>query len=248
MTVTVNSRVAGTFYTSAPISIGVSSVPSGTAPSGTVGANGALTLGTALGLVYSAGIFLYFPAGAVFSGSSAGSYWTVMSSTTVGVVYNNQLSGAPSVPSSLTSIVDAGPGAFTGVTTEQTAATLVVPGNLLGASGAIQVEAFWSHPNNANTKTPAIAYGGTKFINAAVTAALSFRQNGFIRNRTAASQTFGNSGNSMSYVEGATTGNYQSGSVDSSIDQNFIFSSTKAVATDYIVLEGYIVTIFPSVN
>lgn len=64
-------------------------VPIGIAPTGTMAANGAITLGTALNTTYSGGLWLYLPAGAAYAGSLAGFYWTVMSSTTLGTVYNN---------------------------------------------------------------------------------------------------------------------------------------------------------------
>lgn len=51
-----------------------SAVPVGIAPSGTMGANGSVTLGTALSVVYSVGVFLYYPASAAYTASAAGFY------------------------------------------------------------------------------------------------------------------------------------------------------------------------------
>ena len=57
-------------------------VPIGIPPNGTIGNNGALTLGTALDRVYPA-IYLRFPSGALYTGSPATLYYTVCSTTTV---------------------------------------------------------------------------------------------------------------------------------------------------------------------
>lgn len=58
--------------------------PRGIAPSGTVAADGTITLGTALPIAFPQ-IMLYLPAGAI-SGGSAGFYFVEMSSSTLGVV------------------------------------------------------------------------------------------------------------------------------------------------------------------
>jgi hypothetical protein len=100
--------------------------------SGTMGANGALTGLTAMPYAMTQGCWMYFPSGKVFSGSTAGFYWAVMSSTTAATVYNNMYtSGLPqdSIPASPTPVVDAGPGAYTQTTnTYMTAFSLTIPG------------------------------------------------------------------------------------------------------------------------
>ena len=94
-----------------------SSTPMILQSSGTVGANGALSNITALPETYSGGAYLHFPAGRLFAGSTAGLYWTVMTSTTAGTVFNNRyISGEPLPPPSLTPIVSSSMGAYTQVT------------------------------------------------------------------------------------------------------------------------------------
>ncbi len=81
--------------------------------SGSIANNGALTLTTALPLIYP-NVYLYFPANAIAAGSAAGKYYCQMSSTTVGVIFNNTyVSGTPVVPTSPTAFVTTGPGAYT---------------------------------------------------------------------------------------------------------------------------------------
>lgn len=139
-------------------------IPISIPPSGSVGDNGALTLGTATPITYSAGIYLYFASGKVYPVSPAGFYWTVMSSTTAGVVYNNIYSPNttfPIAPTSPTPIVATGPGAFTGVQTEITALYMTVPGGLMGKNGRINFNFLGAHNNTAGNKTYSMYVGGT---------------------------------------------------------------------------------------
>lgn len=69
--------------------ISLQTVPMAVAPTGTMANNGAITLGTALDQTYSGGIYLCLPASAISAGSRASCWYAVMSSTTVGTVYNN---------------------------------------------------------------------------------------------------------------------------------------------------------------
>ena len=134
--------ISGSAMGAAPYVLAQWSVPSGVAPTGSVAANGALTLGTALSTTYSGGIWLNFPAGAAYAGSAAGSYWCVMTSTTLGTIYNVQLGATvPFIPVNPAAIVAAGPGAYTGVTTTQTCASVIVPGGAMGPNGMIRVTA-----------------------------------------------------------------------------------------------------------
>lgn len=119
----------------------------GIAPSGTVAADGAITLGTALPGVF-AQISLYLPAGAIVGGA-AGFYAVEMSSTTVGVV-RAVFGGAALVGSA---------SAYTGVTTEVTLDNyaLALP---LGRSALCRFSA--AHTNSAGTKTSRVKYNGNQ--------------------------------------------------------------------------------------
>lgn len=175
-----------------PLQIGQNGIGIGIASTGTMGANGALTLGTALATgAYSAGLFLFFPAGAVYSGSLANFYFVKMSSTTVGTVYNNvyvAVNGAPTIPATLVNVSDAGPGAYTGVTTIQTVLQLAVPANVMGPNGALQTEVLFSYTNSAGTKTLTGTLVGQPtgvftFLSAAVTTTATLYQIKTILNR-----------------------------------------------------------------
>lgn len=117
-------------------------VSAGLAPNGTIAANGQVTLDTALDTTYDRGIWLRFPAGAV-SGGSAGLYWVVMSSTTVGQVYTNFTDASaafiPYVPSgTLVAAVGSG-SAYTQTTAAYiTVINMTLAANALGSNGALR--------------------------------------------------------------------------------------------------------------
>lgn len=115
------------------------SVPVGLPVSGsTIGANGTLTLASALPLTFAdgpLGIWMFFPAGAVVGGP-AGFYWTVMTSATVGQVYTNYVDPTlqttwPAEPTGgLTLAVGSG-AAFTQSTSNLRCGQFVLPGGTL---------------------------------------------------------------------------------------------------------------------
>ena len=132
---------------------------------GTVGANGALSAIPVLPRVYTQ-CYMYFPNGKAYSGSVAGWYYVVMSSTTAGTIYNNRAAteGAPTVPSTLVPIVDAGPGAYTQLTgTTITAISATVKGGSLGPHGGLRVTEITSIANTASNKVTEVYLGGQNF-------------------------------------------------------------------------------------
>lgn len=129
-------------------------IPVGIAPPGTMGNNGAVTFSTALPFQFS-GAYLYYVANAISSGSAAGFYWTVPSSTTVAVVYNNTYTpgGALTRPASPTAFVTTGPGAYVAPTTEITCYSATMLGGLPGPNGRVTIPLYVTTENSANSKT-----------------------------------------------------------------------------------------------
>lgn len=128
------------------------------APSGTVAADGTVTLGTALPAILASGVWLYFPAGA-FATAPAGWYWVTMISTTAGTVYASQ-GGAPVVGSA---------SAYTGVTSKLTAYTIEVDTPSEGDSVTVRVPCLFSASTNA--KTCKLEIGATQLLSMAVSTA-----------------------------------------------------------------------------
>lgn len=194
-------------------------VVKGIAPSGTVAADGTLTLGTALPAVFAAGLWLYLPAGAIVGGAE-GFYWTDMSSTTVGVVRAGQ-GGAALVGSA---------SAYTGVTTEVTAWSSSVDAGRLGIR---RIEAAAIHANNANVKSFRMRFGAAQCALASGASNTSSVLNVFLQRISAGLQVTTNAGaTGASGVMAVTT-------TDDTAAQAITITLQVATATDYMLCVLY---------
>ena len=232
-----------------PIILSQGGVPIGIAPTGTMAANGAVTLGTALGATYSGGMWLYFPAGAVAAASAAGFYWTVMTNTTAGTVYTNTYTPGTNsfnIPASPTAVADAGPGAYTGVTSETTAVSVTVPGGLMGKSGGVMGEGTVTSNNTGGNKVWTFKFGATLVKSVVQTTATIINTAFTVRNRGATNvQTSSlNLGNAAGF--GSTTGPAVAGTVDTTADVVCVMTIDTAVGTDWIVLDQFQLLCTPS--
>lgn len=247
MSATSNPRLGGKVDT--PYILLQCGVPIGIAPSGTMAANGAVTLGTALNATYSGGLWLYYPSGAVFSGSAARFYWTVMSSTTAGTVYTNTyVPGTSSfdIPASPTAVVSAGPGAFTGVTSEITAISVTVPGGAMGKHGSLRWSLLFTHNNNANNKVLTHKFGSGVIATSTRTTATASRENNIITNAGRVDKQIANNGG-IAFNDGTTTvPNPSIHSINTGVDQVLSFTLTHGTATDFATLDRVVVEVLPS--
>lgn len=102
------------------------------------------------------GIWWYYPANVLFSGSAAGMYWTVMTSALLGTVYNNvrAASDPTTPPTTPTPIISAAVGVYAGPTGIGTYALLqfTLPANSLGPSGELRFDLWTSGANTASAK------------------------------------------------------------------------------------------------
>lgn len=153
-----------------PTILSKSSIPFIGASTGTMANNGAVTLGTALGRVYSKGCYMYFPANAIAAGVAAGWYWTVMSSATVGTVFNSTYVTGTPLAGAQTAFSTTGPGAYTGDLTAQ-GVTIAVPA-AMGVNGKLLITAHVSNNNSAGTKTFTLILGSTTFLSNAPTTSI----------------------------------------------------------------------------
>lgn len=112
--------------------------PVGIAPPGTFGANGAVTFSTALANIYP-GALLYYPANSIFTGFAGGFRWTVCSTTTAAVVYQDTYTPGTAFtrPTSPTAFSGTTGNAYTAPTTEITAHSFNVLASLLGNEGQV---------------------------------------------------------------------------------------------------------------
>jgi hypothetical protein len=206
-------------------------------------ANGAVTLGTALDATYSTGIWLYYPAGAVYSGSVAGFYWTVMSSTTVGTVYMNTYVPGTSTfdaPASPTAVVAAGPGAFTGVTAAVT--MFSVPSIPLRVGGRIRHRGYIGFTNNANSKTSLFYVGNVTSSNGSSNTSIGYRFYDFDvvalpggKFTTPAASSQGNGSGNGAYINAK----------DLTVVQTLSLTMQCATATDYAIYSAVLIEACP---
>lgn len=228
-----------------PRTLSQNAVPVGIPASGTIGANGTLTLGTAFGVIYNGGIWLYFPAGAVFAGSPAGLYWTVMSSTTAGTVYNTRATGPAPIPANPTAVVDAGPGAYTqDINAEVTVHQATIPGGLMGLNGSWRLWFLTNMANTAGLKTHRFKANGTLSLLTAPVNNGSINSVVQVRNR--GRQDMQVAQNGIQSPLGTSAGFGQQQSINTAADMVITETMQLAVATDWMVCEWAHVEVLPS--
>ncbi|MYM34933.1 hypothetical protein GTP38_11355 [Duganella sp. FT94W] len=230
-----------------PRVIAQSAVPVIIVPSGSVAADGTITLGTALNVVY-AGAWIKLPAGAIVGGA-AGLYYCTFSSTTVGSV--KDLFVNPAV-SPFVSYIPVGPltaavgsGAYTQSLSITQLCNVTVPGGAMGPNGVFRSEVIFGSSNTANNKayyagmTPGNLFVGLNISGAGATGTC-----GRVRLANRGSQ------NSQTYFAGGWGyGPVQlpqlQRSFDMTVDQPFFYSAALTNAADYVVLEGFTAEILP---
>lgn len=157
-----------------------SAIPVGISPSGTVATGGIVTFGTPLPVIYTSGIFMYFPSAAVYGASAAGFYYVEMNaaSQTVGTVYDNiYVPGITplAIPATPAPISATGPGAFVGSTLALTVAAATVPGSSLGKNGRLDFQFYGSNNNTASqNKIVSLNLGGQQFYSMNSTTTVCF--------------------------------------------------------------------------
>lgn len=215
-------------------------VPVGIPPSGSFGNNGALTLNTALNKVYSEGVYLYFPSGAIYSGSPPGLYYTVMSSTTVGTVYSDTYtSEEPTRPISPVPIVNTGPGAYTSpIDTRITLVSSKITGGIMGPLGRIRPSLLASCNNSAGTKTPSIWVGSIAIYNAGTTNTSSVSSSEVLMTNLGITNAQSISPHNSSTGIGPVAQVMNYGTVNTEADFSITFGGRITVATDWIILQN----------
>ena len=211
-------------------------IPFVIAPTGTITVTtGVLTLGTAIQqYLLSNGsptkCYMYFPAGA-WTGSSAGWYYTTLSSTTAGLVYSNQYTtGQPTIPTSPT-LVTTGAGAYIGVTGTILGPNITTPANTIVPNNLLKLNFIGGNNNSVTSKVIGFSSLGTTYLQNITT------------NTT--SQSYGSNSilgvtadNSMT-IWSLTSGYIGQGAIRivTSTTQGFYLST--ALATDWVSLSVY---------
>ena len=191
--ITVSSSTGGVTISSSGTSGGVLAqwgIPVGILPSGTFGSNGAVTFASAVSVVWTTGLWAYFPANAITGSNAAGTYWTVMGGTTsapTATVYNTTLAAgtAPFIPVSPTPFSGTTGGAYTQPSSNTTIFSIPLPANSLGANGQFE---FYGRTTSVTTGAFQINLGSSGSVGLASSgngdAPLSFKlSNAGVTNR-----------------------------------------------------------------
>lgn len=225
---------------SATVTIGQSRLPMILPSSGSMGNNGALTLTTALDQAYPNAYF-YMPAGAIASGSTAGFYYGVMSSTTAATLYNNPYtSGTPTIPATPTGFITTGPGAYTQTTGSFiTAYSTTLPGGTLGINDEIQAHGNIFYINSAGAKSFELAYGSFVYGLIAPTTSViqpfigGFENTGVTNRQNLTSVSGMNLSTMLSTLA--------NGTIDSTSNQTLTAALKLSTATDYVMIQSLVI-------
>lgn len=211
-----------------PYIIATSGVPLIVIGSGTVNSSGEFTLTTALPTTPQGIVNVYIYAGV---GLAAGLYPATFTSTT-----QCQLVGFPATTA----------GAYAGGTTSVTLATIKIPGGAIGPNGKLRVDIIYTGTTNANQKNINVLYGGNSLLGSVfVTAYTAITARLFAEFFNKGSESVNAHIPSLAYGQVSLAPAYTS--IDTSKTQNLTFNCNVATATDSIMIEHYVVTVYPSV-
>lgn len=119
-------------------------------------------------------------------------------------------------------------------------ATIAVPP--LGINSSIEIDATWTVPNNGNTKTPSIRWGGVTFFAPPLTTSVTERPTPVvIQNRGATNSQVSSFSAGSSVQSSTSTAAPITGTIDTSVATTLTLVGQAATANDYVVLERYIV-------
>jgi len=198
--------------------------------------------------------YSYFLANTISSNNTAGWYWSVWTSNTTGIVYNNSYSNAnPTYISSPTAFNTTTANAYSGpLNLTITGPASGLSGNTLGNNGRIENQLLCTSTGVTN-KTVRPSFGGTVYGQLQMSSSSYYTQGGSISltNRGVANVQF------YSYGNGTTGGDFNNGSlgaggpktpnVDTSNNQSvaITFVTSSSSVYESVILEAYSVKIFP---
>lgn len=125
---------------------------------------------------------------------------------------------------------------LTGVTTETTLATIIVPGGAMGPNGEIRVNTIWSWTSSANSKTYRVRFGGITVGGSAATTTQSLRDQRIVMNRNSESSQVAYAG-ATAYV--ATSNAIVTTTFDTTADVTILIQGTLASAAETMRLEAW---------
>lgn len=212
-----------------PYLLAQTAVPVVLPASGSSNATGQITHGTALPYTPAGVVQVYLPAGVVVGDAVGGLYPAIYANATT-----CQLVGSPATAN----------GAYTQSTSEVALATISVPGGAMGANGSVRCSGLWSMASNANAKTARVKFAGTIYYAASPASSLSLAQIVHVRNRSVSAQV--GPATNMTGGIGSSNANPVQSSADTTLAQVVTATGQLAVATDYLILDGFTVELMPA--
>lgn len=229
-----------------PYTLAQSAIPFILPSSGSMGNNGAVSGLTALPTTYSGGAWMYFAASQIVSGSAAGWYWFVGSSTTAGTVFNSTYTSGPVTAGTATAFVTTGPGAFTGEIAEHGGPSITIPAGAMGPNGSLEVWIHSAGTNNANSKQWFPYFNGIAgTVLSGANIASNLNEMALVRtsNRGSAAAQITNPVGAGSGM-GATSGTAVFTSVNTAVSNTYDISLKHAgAATDNMILEAFRISV-----
>jgi hypothetical protein len=137
----------------------------------------------------------------------------------------------------------------TGNTDETALATVSIPAGAMGLNGGLLIYSTWTTTNSGNNKTPRVRLGGiagTAFVGPTITTTATFSDIRRIRNRNSASAQVASTGAATGLSTGTTTVAVTTGTVNTAVAQDLVFSAQLANGTETITLENYEVWLLPA--
>lgn len=223
-----------------PYILAKSAVPVILAPNGTVATNGTITLSTALPTTYYGGAWVRLPAGAV-SGGLAGLYWVVFSSMTVGAVKNVFVDPAtafiPYIPTGTLVNVTGSNVGYAQTTATTTLINIAITGGLLGPVGGFRLQQTASCIGNANGKVLETKLGTAQIGYASASGYGGMHILSTCLNRGVATQQI----STRNPLGASSTAHFAT--VNTAADTSVNLTAQMNVATDYVVIECFILEI-----
>ena len=203
------------------------------------GTRGVFTLSAAVAAnfwnIFGSGGYIYLPAGA--GGLAAGGwYWCVMTSDTAGEIFANTYFGTnnPLFVASPTTLPNLSAGRITQSTGEIAGPSFTVPGGALGPNGRLTWSMRTSGSNAASAKSFRLKLGSTTLVTTQPTTSPCMDLLGFTVNLGTTGRQSNARATTITGVPaaGSSIGTSEISTVDTSVDQTFVFSMQLAANTD----------------
>lgn len=218
-----------------------SGVPIGIPPSGSVANNGVVSGWVAtLPFTLAQPAYLFYPAGALYAGSPAGLYYTLINAGGAGgtVYADKYTSGVPAIPAKPTPITATGPGAYTQSLANITLWQDTLPGGILGLNGEFLYSNVLSANVSAGARLTQLLFGGAVISTGVLLAAANTSAIWSQRVRNMGVQNRQITHHPATPPASGTPNANQVCLVDLSVNQTISFTGALSVATDFVILSG----------